>query len=95
MGFAGGLLPSPSAVVVLLGAAATGHAWFGLVLVLGYGLGMALTLTSVGVFVTGVGRRFAVPALRRRLPATWVPAGSAALVVLLGLGLTVRSLASL
>lgn len=102
MGFAGGLLPSPSAVVVLLGAAAVGHAWFGLLLVLAYGLGLALTLTSIGVFVTGAGRRLAarLPSLRKRvprlsgLPVTWVPAGSACLVVLLGLGLTVRSLSS-
>jgi ABC-type nickel/cobalt efflux system permease component RcnA len=99
MGFAGGLLPSPSAVVVLLGAATVGHAWFGLLLVLAYGLGLALTLTSIGVFVTGAGRRLAtrLPSLRERLPrlpVTWVPAGSAFLVVLLGLGLTVRSLSS-
>jgi nickel/cobalt exporter len=99
MGFAGGLLPSPSAVVVLLGAAAVGHAWFGLLLVLAYGLGLALTLTSIGVLLTGAGRRLAtrIPSLRRRsarLPVTWVPAGSALLVVLLGLGLTVRSLST-
>jgi nickel/cobalt transporter (NicO) family protein len=99
MGFAGGLLPSPSAVVVLLGAATVGHAWFGLLLVLAYGLGLALTLTSLGVFITGAGHRLAarLPALRERLPrlpVTWVPAGSAFLVVVLGLGLTVRSLSS-
>src|SRR5581483_7284642 len=56
MGFAGGLMPSPSAVVVLLGAAALGHAWFGVLLVLAYGLGLAVTLTGIGVFVTGSGR---------------------------------------
>ncbi|GAA0318575.1 sulfite exporter TauE/SafE family protein [Actinoallomurus spadix] len=102
MGFAGGLLPSPSAVVVLLGAAAVGHAWFGLLLVLAYGLGLALTLVSIGVFITGAGRRLAtrIPSLRQRLPClprlpgTSVPAGSALLVILLGLGLTVRSLSS-
>jgi nickel/cobalt transporter (NicO) family protein len=102
MGFAGGLLPSPSAVVVLLGAATAGHAWFGLLLVLAYGMGMALTLTSIGVFVAGAGRRLAarLPALRERLPrlphlpVTWLPAGSAFLVVVLGLGLTVRGLSS-
>lgn len=94
MGFAGGLLPSPSAVLVLLGAAASGHAWIGVLLVLAYGLGMALTLTSVGVFITGAGRHLAgrIPSLR--LHPRWVPAGSAALVVLLGLGLTARSLFS-
>ncbi|KAB2367170.1 urease accessory protein UreH domain-containing protein [Actinomadura montaniterrae] len=100
MGFAGGLLPSPSAVVVLLGAAAVGHAWFGFLLVLAYGLGLALTLTAVGVLVTGIGRRLAavLPRLRARIPrlpripAHLVPTGSAVLVVILGAGLTLRSL---
>ena len=49
MGFVGGLSPSPSAVVVLLGAAALGRAWFGVLLVLAYGVGMAATLTGVGL----------------------------------------------
>jgi nickel/cobalt transporter (NicO) family protein len=99
MGFAGGLMPSPSAVVVLLGAVALGHAWFGVLLVLAYGLGLAVTLTEIGVFITGSGRWLAtrMPWLRdqaHRIPARLVPAGSAALVVLLGVGLAVRSLAT-
>ena len=49
MGFVGGLLPSPSAVVVLLGAVALGRAWFGVVLVSAYGLGMAATLIGAGL----------------------------------------------
>jgi len=51
MGFAGGLVPSPSALVVLLGAIALGRAWFGLVLVIAYGLGMAGTLTAAGLLL--------------------------------------------
>jgi nickel/cobalt exporter len=99
MGFAGGLMPSPSAIVVLLGAAALGHAWFGVLLVLAYGLGLAVTLTGIGVFITGSGRWLAarMPGLKtraHRIPARLVPAGSAALVVLLGVGLAVRSLAT-
>ncbi|MDQ6797999.1 MAG: nickel transporter [Actinomycetota bacterium] len=49
MGVAGGMVPSPSALVVLLGAIALGRAWFGVVLVVGYGVGMALTLTAAGL----------------------------------------------
>ena len=52
MGFAGGLVPSPSAVVVLLGAVALGRAWFGVLLVLAYGLGMAATLTAAGLLLS-------------------------------------------
>ena len=49
MGFAGGLVPSPSALVVLLGAIALGRAWFGVLLVVAYGAGMAATLTGAGM----------------------------------------------
>lgn len=38
---AGGLVPSPSALVVLLAAIALGRTIFGVALVLVYGLGMA------------------------------------------------------
>ncbi|NEC49134.1 nickel transporter, partial [Actinospica acidiphila] len=55
LGFAGGLVPSPSAVVVLVGAAALGHAWFGLLLVVAYGVGLALTLTAAGYAVVRAG----------------------------------------
>lgn len=51
MGFAGSLVPSPSALVVLLGAVALGRAWFGVVLVLAYGIGMAATLTGAGLLL--------------------------------------------
>ncbi len=49
MGLAGGLVPSPSALVVLLAAVALGRVWFGLLLVVAYGIGLALTLMGAGV----------------------------------------------
>ena len=52
MGLVGGLVPSPSALVLLLGAIAVGKAWFGVVLVVGFGLGMAVTLAGVGLLAT-------------------------------------------
>jgi ABC-type nickel/cobalt efflux system permease component RcnA len=51
MGFAGGMVPSPSAVVVLLGALTLGKTWFGLTLVLAYGAGLALTLLAAGLLL--------------------------------------------
>ncbi|MEU3984956.1 nickel transporter [Streptomyces sp. NPDC026672] len=103
LGFAGGLVPSPSAVVVLVGAAALGQAWFGLLLVVAYGVGLALTLTAAGFAVvklgTGMTRmmdgrprwttRPAVALVRRA-----VPLASACLVVLLGAGLVLKGAAS-
>ncbi len=49
LGLAGGMVPSPSAIVVLLGAIALGRAWFGVALVVAYGVGMAATLTGAGL----------------------------------------------
>jgi ABC-type nickel/cobalt efflux system permease component RcnA len=103
LGFAGGLVPSPSAVVVLVGAAALGQAWFGLLLVVAYGVGLALTLTAAGFAVvrlgSGVNRLLerrprrsggAAVALVRRA----APLGSACVVLLLGAGLVLRGAAT-
>ncbi|MFD9134989.1 nickel transporter [Streptomyces bottropensis] len=103
LGFAGGMVPSPSAVVVLVGAAALGKAWFGLLLVVAYGIGLALTLTAAGYAVVKAGGwvtrvmdrgegRLGGPtaALVRRT----VPLMSALLVVALGAGLVFRGATS-
>ncbi|MET8809293.1 nickel transporter [Streptomyces sp. NPDC004546] len=103
LGFAGGLVPSPSAVVVLVGAAALGKAWFGLLLVVAYGAGLALTLTAAGFAVVRLGSGVSrvlerrprwtahpVAALVRRS----VPLASALVVMALGAGLVLRGAAS-
>ncbi|WP_435600553.1 nickel transporter [Streptomyces sp. C10-9-1] len=100
MGLAGGLVPSPSAVVVLVGAAALGQAWFGFLLVLAYGAGLALTLAAAGFAVVRLrdtttrrlmlrphGRLFALA--RRAAPLV-----SAAVVLVLGCGLLLRGMAT-
>ncbi len=51
MGLAGGLVPSPSALVVLLAAIALGRVPFGIALVMAYGVGLALTLVAAGVLL--------------------------------------------
>ncbi|MBA2719710.1 MAG: hypothetical protein H0U52_10790 [Chloroflexi bacterium] len=49
LGLAGGLVPSTSALLILLGSIAAGRPAFGLVLVVAFGLGMAAVLTGVGL----------------------------------------------
>lgn len=95
VGLAGGLVPSPSALVVLLGAIGLGRVWFGVLLVLAYGLGMAGTLTGAGLLLLSVQRRLAgrtrvFPRLAARVRAT-APTATAALVVIVGLGLALRA----
>ena len=94
LGVAGGLVPSPSALVVLLGAVALGRTWFGVLLVLGYGLGMAATLTAVGLLLVRLRDRLvSVERLRDRFTA--LPVITAALVLLVGVGLVLRAGAGL
>lgn len=51
LGAAGGLLPSPSALLVLLTALAVGRVAYGLTLIAAFSLGLATTVTLVGVAV--------------------------------------------
>ncbi|MFI5941653.1 hypothetical protein ACIBCB_15545 [Streptomyces uncialis] len=99
MGIAGGLVPSPSALVVLLGAVALGRTAFGVLLVLAYGLGMAATLTLAGLFLIRLrdrlGAHIRSPSGKRSPPlenlARIGPSATSLLVVLVGLGLTARA----
>jgi ABC-type nickel/cobalt efflux system permease component RcnA len=49
LGLAGGLVPSTSALIILLGSIAAGRPAFGLVLVAAFGVGMAAVMTGVGL----------------------------------------------
>lgn len=99
IGLAGGLVPSPSALVVLLGAVALGRTLFGVLLVIGYGVGMALALAAAGVLLAGGSTRLAgltarrLPTLRRFAPYSSLL--TAGVVLAVGLSLTVRGLPSL
>jgi ABC-type nickel/cobalt efflux system permease component RcnA len=59
LGLLGGLLPSPSALFLLLAAVATGHVLVGVFAVVAFGLGMALALTGVGAAAAVGGRHLA------------------------------------
>ncbi|MEV0091847.1 nickel transporter [Streptomyces sp. NPDC050738] len=95
MGIAGGLVPSPSALVVLLGAITLNRTAFGIGLVLGYGVGMAAVLTAAGLLVARFGDRTQgmlgqrMRWVRRLRP--WTPVLTASLVVAVGAGLALRS----
>jgi ABC-type nickel/cobalt efflux system permease component RcnA len=92
MGIAGGLVPSPSALIVLLGAVGLGRTAFGVLLVVAYGLGMAATLTAAGLVLVRVRDRWTSRPRRTlaRLTAL-APVGTAALVLCVGFGLAGRA----
>jgi nickel/cobalt transporter (NicO) family protein len=90
LAFAGGILPSPSALVVLLGSVAIGRAALGLVLIAAFSAGLAASLVAVGVLAIRA-RHVATG----RLPAGLMrlaPVVSAACIALVGLALTGRGL---
>ncbi len=96
MGIAGGLVPSPSALVVLLASIALGRTAFGVVLVVAYGLGMAGTLTAVGLLLVHLRARLDAGASRlsgsrllSRLTLA-LPVLTAGLVFVVGVSLVVR-----
>ncbi|MEJ7744759.1 MAG: hypothetical protein WKF73_20835 [Nocardioidaceae bacterium] len=96
MGLAGGLVPSPTALVVLLGSIGLGRTVFGVFLVIAYGVGMAAVLIAVGYLIARLPRR--VTWLRevgqRPIFAGLLRVGpmlTAGLVLLVGIGLTLRS----
>jgi len=99
MGIAGGLVPSPSALIILLGAIGLGRTGFGVLLVVGYGLGMAATLTAAGLTLVVLRRRWAgrFAAATGRLAKVFrlAPAGTAMLVLLVGVGLAGRALTAI
>jgi nickel/cobalt transporter (NicO) family protein len=90
MGAAAGLLPCPSALVVLLAAISQHELALGLLLIVAFSLGLAGTLTALGLAVVHA-RRFVPPGLAAGQLAAVMPAASAALVMTLGLVLAARA----
>jgi len=101
MGFAGGMVPAPSALVVLLGAIALGHTWFGVVLVVAYGMGMAATLTAAGILLVRARGALDRRAARRLRPSRFgdlarvLPLATSSVIVVVGLYLAARGAAQL
>ncbi len=100
LGFAGGLVPSASALIVLLGAITTERLVYGASLIVAFGVGMALVLAGLAAATTLVRGRLAASAgtrvgrLASRIgPA--VPIISACAVLVAGAAVVLRSLPGL
>jgi nickel/cobalt transporter (NicO) family protein len=90
MGAAAGLIPCPSALVVLLAAISQHEVALGLLLITAFSLGLAATLTSLGLVVVWA-RRIVPPRLVSSRLVAALPAASALLIVAVGLVLTVKA----
>jgi ABC-type nickel/cobalt efflux system permease component RcnA len=91
VGVSGGLLPCPSALVVLLAAISLHRVAFGLLLIVAFSLGLALAITGIGVVAVVAKRTFA----RVNFESSAVrllPAASALVILLAGAAMTARAL---
>ncbi len=91
LGISGGLLPCPSALVLLLAAIALNRVGLGLALIVMFSLGLATVLTGIGLLMVYAGR------LLERLPAGTgrltrvLPVISAVFITLAGLIITIQA----
>jgi nickel/cobalt exporter len=76
LGVSGGLVPCPSALVVMLGAIAAGRVGFGLALIVAFSAGLATVLTAIGLVFVRARRWFDRVPVGGRF-ARWAPVASA------------------
>ncbi|MGA8485843.1 MAG: sulfite exporter TauE/SafE family protein, partial [Gaiella sp.] len=91
IGAAAGLLPCPSALVVLLSAIALHRLAFGLALIVAFSVGLAATITAIGLVAVLARRAFGGARLDGPVIRA-LPALSAAVIVVVGLVITVNAI---
>ena len=91
VGIAAGILPCPSALVVLLSAIALHRVGLGLALIVAFSLGLASTITAIGLLAVLARRTFSRLTLGGPVVRA-LPAASAALIVAVGVVITAKAL---
>jgi nickel/cobalt exporter len=91
VGISAGLLPCPSALVVLLAAISLHRVAFGLLLIVAFSFGLALTISGIGLVAVLAKRAFGRVGLDGRF-VRLLPAASALVILAAGLAMTVRAL---
>jgi len=94
LGISGGLLPCPSALVLMLSAIALRQVGVGLVLILAFSIGLASVLTGIGVIMVYAGRILErLPVRHGTLTTRLLPMASATFITVAGLAITIKALA--
>jgi ABC-type nickel/cobalt efflux system permease component RcnA len=91
VGVSGGLLPCPSALVVLLAAISLHRVAFGMTLIVAFSAGLALSITGIGLIAVLAKHAFRRASFDGRL-IRLLPAASALVILAAGLAMTVRAL---
>lgn len=93
LSISGGLLPCPSALVVLLSAITLGRVGYGLALVVAFSIGLAATLTAIGLMFVYAKRFIERPMSESRLVVRVLPVASALVIACIGAALCYEALA--
>jgi nickel/cobalt exporter len=91
VGVSGGLLPCPSALVVLLAAISLHRVAFGMLLVVAFSVGLALTITGIGLLAVLARSAFRRLSFEGRA-VSLLPTASALVIVAAGLVMTFHAL---
>jgi ABC-type nickel/cobalt efflux system permease component RcnA len=91
VGVSGGLLPCPSALVVLLAAITLHRVAFGLILIVAFSAGLALSITGIGLVAVFAKRAFRRVSFESRILGL-LPAVSALVILVAGVAMTLRAL---
>jgi len=91
VGISGGILPCPSALVVLLAAISLHRIGFGLVLIVAFSLGLALSITGIGLVAVLAKKAFARRSFDGLLFRV-LPVASSVVILAAGFAMTVRAL---
>jgi nickel/cobalt exporter len=94
VGVSGGLLPCPSALVVLLAAISLHRVAFGLLLIVAFSAGLALSITAVGLVAVLAKRAFGRVGFDGRIVGL-LPAVSALVILVAGVAMTARAVPKL
>ena len=92
LGVSGGLLPCPSALVLMLSAISLNRIGYGIILTLFFSLGLAATLTCVGLVFLYVGKFFNNSALSENRIIKTLPVFSAFVIACVGAVICYQSL---
>ena len=92
LGVGGGLVPCPSALILMLSAIALGRPGLGLILLIAFSMGLSLVLIGIGVLALYARQLLPDGAKASRHPVMrLIPVFSSVVVIVLGLGITAVS----
>jgi len=91
VGISGGLLPCPTALVVLLAAISLHRVGYGLVLIVAFSIGLAATISGIGLLAIGAKSLFRRTTFQGPV-VRLLPAASALVILAFGIAMTIRAL---